>query len=183
MKNALPSTWVVVLVMFLLTGLAGVAKAQERSSAGSMVPLASLRDSIGILRLEIDSLKAQAPGLGDYMTAIQLHIAKLWYGFTALNWELVSYELNEMKEAIEGAMALHAVKNNVNTAGVLQSVEQTQVASMEKAVASKDHRLFSAAYHETLEACNSCHRSAGYGFISVTLPSAPPVTNQVWDAH
>jgi hypothetical protein len=71
----------------------------------------------------------------------------------------------------------------VNTAGVLQSVQDTQVLSMHSAISSKDHQLFSAAYHETIDACNGCHKSTGYGFISVAMPTAPPVSNQNWIVH
>lgn len=143
----------------------------------------SLQDSLKLLRLQIDSLKQQSPGLSDYMTTIQLHAAKLWFAFTALNWELADYEVNELNEIIERAKALHAFKNSVNTASVLQSVQGTQISSMRNAIASKDHQLFSAAYHQTLEACNGCHKSAGYGFISIAMPAAPPVSNQDWNVH
>ena len=144
---------------------------------------AALEDSVRILRLQVDSLRQLSPGLGDYMTTIQLHAAKLWYAFMGANWELAEYEVNELNETIDAAKSLHAMKNNVNTASVLQSVQETQILTMRNAITSKDHQLFSAAYHQTLDACNGCHKSAGYGFISIVLPSAPPVSNQEWIVH
>lgn len=35
--------------------------------------------------------------------------------------------------------------------------------------------------NETLSACNECHTAAGYKFIHIIRPSAPPVTNQKWE--
>ena len=154
--------------------------AQDRELRSTVT---ALQDSVRVMRLQLDSLKQQSPGLGDYMTTIQLHIAKLWYAFSAANWELADYEVNELNETIDGARALHAIKNNVNTASVLQSVQETQVLSMHNAISTHDHQLFSAAYHETLDACDGCHKSAGYGFISVAMPAAPPVSNQNWNVH
>jgi hypothetical protein len=33
-------------------------------------------------------------------------------------------------------------------------------------------------YDETLSACNGCHSDAGYKFIQIVRPAAPPVMNQ-----
>ena len=42
---------------------------------------------------QIGSLREQVPGLGEYMTGLQLHMAKLWYAASASNWKLADYEL------------------------------------------------------------------------------------------
>jgi len=179
-KNAFCKPHVLLLTLSALLLSFHLLSAQDQDLKAA---IGTLRDSVNIMRLQIDSLKLQAPGLGDYMTTIQLHIAKLWYAFSAANWELANYEVNELNETIDGAKSLHAMKNNVNTAGVLQSVQDTQVLSMHNAISSRDHQLFSAAYHETIDACNGCHKSAGYGCISVAMPTAPPVSNQNWNVH
>ena len=41
--------------------------------------VASLQDSLRDIQQQLDQLKAQAPGLGEYMSTIQLHAAKLWF--------------------------------------------------------------------------------------------------------
>ena len=171
---------VMALTFFAPLLLFQISSAQDRDLKTA---IESLQDSVRIMGRQLDSVKQQSPGLDKYMTTIQLHIAKLWYAFSAANWELANYEVNELNGAIDGAKTLHAIKNNVNTAGVLQSVQDTQVLSMHNAVSSKDHQLFSAAYHATIDACNGCHKSAGYGFISVAMPTAPPVSNQNWTVH
>ena len=44
-----------------------------------------------------------APGLGEFMTAIQLRHAKLWFAGRAKNWDLAGYEIDEIKEGLEDA--------------------------------------------------------------------------------
>ncbi len=145
--------------------------------------VALLQDSLKDIQQQLDQLKQQAPGLGEYMTTIQLHAAKLWFAVGASNWDLALYELDEMSETMDGARALHVFKNGLDISGVLQSVQETQLPLMRQAIASKTSSTFTSAYGETLDACNGCHRSAGYGFISIMPPTAPPVTNQRWDVH
>jgi len=81
-----------------------------------------------------------------------------------------------MSETMDQARALHVFKNGLDISGVLQSVQETQIPLMRQAIASKMSSTFTSAYGETLDACNGCHRSAGYGFISIMPPTAPPVT-------
>lgn len=142
--------------------------------------VASLRDSVRDLRAVVDSLRQQSPGLGEYMTTMQLHAAKLWFAVKESNWDLASYEAGELDETMDGAAALHVFKNNVNIAGVLQSVQQTQILSLKHSLDAKDRKHFSVAYKQTLEACNGCHTSAGYKFISIIPPTREPVANQKW---
>ena len=141
-----------------------------------------MQDSVARLQLQIDSLKQQAPGLGEYMSAIQLHASKLWFAGSASNWDLASYELGELGEAIDGAEALHAWRNKVSITPVLQSLVQTQIALLEQSVHSRKIKVFQSAYDQMLETCNGCHQAAGYRFIHVIIPTAPPVTNQRWTA-
>ena len=114
------------------------------------------------------------------MTTIQLHAGKLWFAAQAANWDLAKYELDELKETMEAAKGLNEEKNGVKISNVLDSVLQTQVADLEKTLESKSQTEFKKSYDETLSACNGCHTEAGYKFIHIVRPTAPPVTNQKW---
>ncbi len=169
---------VIVIVLFVRIGetnnaLAELAQQQKAQLSG-------LQDSVTALRKDIAALRALAPGLGEYMTAIQLHMGKLWFAARAANWGLATYELSELIEAVDGAESLHEVKNSVDVASVLAAVENTQVPLLDRAIGEKNPSRFTIAYTQTLEACNGCHRAAGNGFIHITLPAGPPVTNQRW---
>jgi hypothetical protein len=169
-------TVLVVLVM-KITSLSSAASSQKEEFARTAV---ALQDSLQKLNGELDSLEKRMPGLGEYMTTMQLHMAKLWFAVHAANWELASYELGELQETMEGAEALHAIKNKVDVSSVLQSVRQTQTVLIGQSIGERNEHNFMSAYDQTLAACNGCHRPAGYGFIHIVNPIAPPVTSQQW---
>jgi hypothetical protein len=77
-------------------------------------------------------------------------------------------------------MALNAEKNGVKISSVLDSVLLTQVAELDQSIKSKSATEFQKSYDEALSGCNGCHTEAGYKFIHIIRPTAPPVTNQKW---
>lgn len=115
------------------------------------------------------------------MTTMQLHMGKLWFAAQASNSELAAYELDELKEAMEGAKSLHEVKNGVNVSNILDSVLQTQIAQLSQSIKAKNRNDFQRAYDETLSACNGCHEESGRNFIHIIRPTIPPASNQRWE--
>jgi uncharacterized protein YukE len=142
--------------------------------------LTTLQDSLTRMQADAQTAKDLAPGLGEYMTTIQLHAGKLWFAAKATNWPLAEYELDELKETMKAAKALNAEKNGVKISNVLDSVLQTQVAQLAASIKRKSSAEFQSSYDETLSACNGCHTEAGYKFIQIVRPNSPPVTNQKW---
>lgn len=63
--------------------------------------IAALQESLKRVEAELAGAKDLAPGLGEYMTTIQLHARKLWFAAKAANWELATYELQELEEAMK----------------------------------------------------------------------------------
>jgi hypothetical protein len=61
-----------------------------RASSGANDAAGSLQESLKRVQTELASTKELLPGLGEYMTTIQLHTAKLWFAGKASNWELAS---------------------------------------------------------------------------------------------
>jgi hypothetical protein len=168
---------IVVLFFRVLSLESRVRSLGQPNSGGLAFPQDTLK------RLQSDVARAQdlAPGLGEYMTTIQLHTGKLWFAAKAANWLLAEYELDELKETMEAAKALNAEKNGIKISNVLDSVLQTQVAELDKSIKSKSQTEFQKSYDDTLSACNGCHTEAGYKFIHIVRPNAPPVTNQQWE--
>jgi hypothetical protein len=143
--------------------------------------IAGLQDDVKVTQAGVAAAKESAPGLGEYMTTIQLHAGKLWFAVNAVNWDLASYELDELKETMEAAKTLNAEKNGVKISNVLAAVLQTQIAQLDDAIKHKGKAEFRQSYDATLSACNGCHSEAGVKFIHIVRPSAPPVTNQRWE--
>ena len=132
------------------------------------------------LEQRVKRLEAAAPGVGELMSGVHLHFAKLHYAAKAGNWKLADSEVDEIQENLDKAALLRPEENGVKLAGVIESLKQTQLAGMKKASAQGERSLFSKSYDETMSACNSCHRTTGRPFIVITEPTAPPVANQQW---
>jgi hypothetical protein len=170
----------VVLIVVLLIWINRLDNRMRSLGDPNRGALTTLQDSLKRVQADLTSVKELAPGLGEYMTTIQMHAGKLWFAARATNWDLAQYELDELKETMEAAKGLNAEKNGIKISNVLDSVLQTQIAELDKSIKSKSHTEFQKSYDETLSACNGCHTEAGYKFIRIIRPSAPPVTNQQW---
>jgi len=143
--------------------------------------ITALKESLKRTQAELAAAREQAPGLGEYMTTIQLHAGKLWFAAKASHWELAAYELHELEETMEAVKKLNAEKNGVKISNVMDAVLKTQISQLEESIKRKSQTLFQKSYDETLSACNSCHRESGHKFIQIIRPTAPPVTNQKWE--
>src|SRR5438876_51182 len=117
-----------VVVVIIFIRVSSVSNESKRMK----VALIQLRDSLGSAHRSLDSLRAQRPGLGEYMSTIQLHVAKLWFAGQSSNWKLAKYELDELGETIEGAEALHAKKDSVDVSAVLRSIRETQLPLLDQ---------------------------------------------------
>jgi hypothetical protein len=157
--------------------LSGTIESKERNFGSG---IGAMQDSLDRLQHQIELLKLQAPGLGEHMSTIQLHVSKLWFAAQASNWELCTFEMGELNEAMDAGKSLHVVRNTVDISNVLQSVQNTQMQLLKQSIETRQQESFVPAYNQTLDACNGCHRSAGYAYIHVITPTAQPVTNQRW---
>jgi hypothetical protein len=132
------------------------------------------------LETRLKHLEAAAPGVGEIMSAIQLHFGKLFYAARARNWKLASFEVDEVKENLDKAAVLRPEENGTRLGGVVDAFEQTQLAALSAAIGKRDSVSFGRSYDEALEVCNSCHRATGRPFIVITKPTGAPVPNQQW---
>ena len=129
----------------------------------------------------LKKLEAASPKLGEIMSGIQLHLAKLYFASEARNWDLARFERGELEEGLTAAATLRPEENGVNLAGIFEAFKQTQLVSLKDAVEMKDRGLLREAYRDSILMCNTCHQSTGRPFISITIPTNPPVSNQRWD--
>jgi hypothetical protein len=182
-RNAFVYTLMSLLVIafvFLFVRITSLGNASSEANDRLEIMINDIDRSVEILSHKLDSLKTLMPGLGEYMTTIQLHVTKLWFAARANNWGLATYELNELEKTAETVERLHIFKDSVNVSSVIQSVRQSQMGLLGLAIKNRNPRSFNSAYDETLAACNGCHRAAGYGFIHIVTPKGEPVTNQQW---
>jgi hypothetical protein len=123
---------------------------------------------------------AYAPGLGEIMTLTQMRHAKLWLAGAAGNWELASYETDELEEGFHDAVAFHPVHKDspVPLAQVLPALVDAPIAALRASIGQHDKAAFETAFDALTAACNDCHQTMKFGFNVVQRPAASPFPNQ-----
>lgn len=129
----------------------------------------------------LKKLEAGVPDLGVIMSAIQLHFAKLYFASEARNWDLAQFERIEIEENLITAAAVRPEERGVNISAIIDAFKNTQLTSLKDAIEVKDRGLFREAYRDSILMCNTCHQVTGRPFITITIPTNPPVSNQRWE--
>ncbi|MEO6852281.1 MAG: hypothetical protein ABI203_04475 [Mucilaginibacter sp.] len=131
------------------------------------------------LQASIDSLQQKVndtyrPGLGEFMSGIQLHHAKLWFAGTNKNWELADFEVHEIGETLDDIKKYCTDRAEVKSIGIIDPA----ISSITEAIKQKDMESFKKGFVALTAGCNSCHNDNQHGFNVITIPTALPVTNQ-----
>ena len=131
------------------------------------------------LHKKIDSLQSEInnsykPGLGEFMSQIQIHHAKLWFAGTNENWQLANFEIGEIQEALDDIPKYCADRPEVKSIGMIIPA----MDSLSNAVKEKDESKFRNGFTLLTATCNDCHKATNHGFNVIKIPDVPPVTNQ-----
>ena len=120
------------------------------------------------------------PGLGEFMAAMQMHHAKLWFAGEAGNWPLAAYELDEVEEGFGDIVKFHPVHEGspVPIKEILPELTAAPVDRLRAAIGSRDGARFEAAFDALTAACNACHREENFYFNVIKRPGTNPYTNQ-----
>ena len=148
----------------------------DRVAAGwrpPSLPSATVGSPTTNLEQRLKQLEAAAPSPGLFMSAVQLHFAKLYFAGEARNWDLALFERGEILEHLAVVAALRPGEGAASIVGIMDAFKNTQMVALKDAIAMKDRGLFREAYREALGMCNTCHQSSGRPFISITIPTNP----------
>ena len=131
------------------------------------------------LQAKMDSLQAKIndtykPGLGEFMMGIQEHHAKLWFAGLNKNWKLADFEVHEIGETLDDIKKYCTDRPEVKSIGIIDPA----ISSINTAIQKKDMASFKSGFIALTNNCNSCHKDNQHGFNIITIPTAPPVTNQ-----
>src|SRR6185312_9161161 len=79
------------------------------------------------LQKQVDSLQVAVknsykPGLGEFMSEIQVHHAKLWFAGKYQNWELADFEVGEIQEALDDIPKFCSDRPEVKSLGMIMPV-------------------------------------------------------------
>jgi hypothetical protein len=135
---------------------------------------AALQAQVDRLQKQVDS--AYAPGLGEFMSGIQVHHEKLWFAGTAGNWKLADFEVGEIKEALDDIEKYCADRPEVSSLPMIRPA----VDSISAAVSTGNGVAFKSAFVLLTGTCNNCHRATKHEFNVIQTPTTPPFSNQVF---
>jgi hypothetical protein len=135
--------------------------------------------SVNDMQQKMDSLQkklddAYKPGLGEMMTGMQLHHAKLWYAGVNDNWPLADFEIKELFETVADIQHYNKDRAEVKLIPMVTSV----LTDLNNKIKQKDAVGFKSSFQLLTNTCNSCHMATGFDFNVITIPSGLPVTNQ-----
>ncbi|HRH61072.1 MAG TPA: hypothetical protein PL045_10910 [Chitinophagaceae bacterium] len=136
-------------------------------------------NTIAALQLKVDSLQKELqhtykPGLGEFMSSIQVHHEKLWFAGQAGNWRLADFEINEIAEALNNIQQYNADRPEAPKTAMLLPV----IDSVKTAIEQKDNLNFTTSFVRLTNTCNNCHREVDYDFNTILIPTTPPFSNQ-----
>jgi len=137
-----------------------------------------------VLQTRIDSLEKKLayvykPGLGEFMSVIQVHHAKLWFAGQNQNWKLADFEIHEITEALDGLKKYCADRPEIKAISMIdQPLDSLNIAIQEKNLAHFRNR-----YTVLTNTCNSCHKATNHEFNIIIIPDHPPFSNQDFMVH
>lgn len=119
------------------------------------------------------TMPAPAAALSDIMGKIQAQHIKLWYAMKFKNWGLINYEIAQLEDSFNNAAVLY---QNIPIEYIVAA--DKPLIPLQDAVKAKDASKLEAGFRDLTAACNSCHRAAEVGFISIKTPTFYPYTDQ-----
>jgi hypothetical protein len=136
--------------------------------------------------LTLSQIAEIQPGLGTIMIEYAQRMDNLWFAAQKSNWNMVSYQIDEMREIQETGETTRSGR-----APLLKAFESGNLDPIAKAAANKDLAAFTTAYDSAIVSCNGCHAAASgtaadgspissYKFVKIVRPTAPDFNNVDW---
>lgn len=137
------------------------------------------KDNSSGLQVQIDSLQnklnnSYKPGLGEFMSNIQVHHAKLWFAGINSNWKLADFEINEIRETLDDIQKFSVDRPEVKSIKMIDPA----IDSVSHAIKRQDSHLFKRSFGVLTTTCNHCHNATDHGFNVIIIPTVPPFSNQ-----
>jgi len=160
-------------VAFELTFKPTVLQARAQSQAN----VSEVQDT----EIETNSLDEHLPDQSHAMTDVGYHFANLWFAADKRNWPLADYYLSETRSHLKWAVRLHPVRKTkagaeIDLKGILDSVDNSFLTEIDKAITNKDSAKFKTAYRQTLQGCYACHTACEKPFLRPQVPNAASVS-------
>lgn len=109
------------------------------------------------------------PGLGILMMEIGQRASAMSHAAKAENWDLVTYEIDELREAAKVGTITRPERKEA-----LDKFLDGPLADVEDAAKEKDLATFQPAFDNMVKECNACHVSQEKAFIVYQVSKTPP---------
>jgi hypothetical protein len=136
----------------------------------------SLQHQIDSLRNKLDNI--YSPGVGEYMSSIQMHHAKLWFAGKNGNWALANFEIEEIQETLDN------IQKHCSDSPEIRQLPMIYppLDSIKHSILQRNVASFKNSFTLLTNTCNSCHKAANHAFNVIKIPDALPVSNQVFES-
>ena len=130
---------------------------------------------------ETNSLDGNLPDQAHAMADVGYHFANLWFAADKQNWPLAAYYLGETRSHLKWAVRIHPVRKTsagaeVDLKGILDAIDNSFLAQIDKSIGNKDAGGVKAAYSQTLAGCYACHSACEKPYLRPQVPTAPAVS-------
>jgi hypothetical protein len=132
------------------------------------------------LQAEVQRLKAVVPDQSHAMADVGYHFANLWSAAEKKNWPLAKFYLDETRSHLKWAVRIIPVRKDsagreVDLKAILDAVDSSLLAEINKAIDNQDAASFTNAYRQTIVGCYSCHKASSKSYLRPQVPNTPPV--------
>jgi hypothetical protein len=158
------------IILIILIVVSILACNQQTHNSGQ-----DLQNQMDSLRIKI--AHTYSPGVGEFMSSIQMHHAKLWFAGKNENWELANFEIEEIQESLDDIQQYCADSPSIKTLPMIFP----PLDSVKLAISEKNIDMFKTSFNLLTNTCNNCHKAANHAFNVIRIPDIPPVTNQVFE--
>ncbi len=135
-----------------------------------------------LLQAKIDSLQklidsAYKPGLGEFMSSIQLHHEKLWFAGKNENWKLADFEINEIREDLTDINSYCRDRPETHFLPMITP----PLDSVTLAIQQENSASFKKHYIILTNTCNSCHQVTKHEFNVLKVPETSSFPDQEFE--
>lgn len=174
-------TVILILAVGALIGGAGMEYWTSKNAVTTAGAQGPAKPVSGDAAADITRLKSLVPSQSHTMADVGYHWAGLWFAGEKKNWPLAEFFFGEARQHIKWTIAIRPIRKgpdgaDVDIKSIFDAIDVSVFATMKLAIDSKDSAEFTMAYKQSLEACYSCHKSAGKPYLRPMIPTTPPMT-------
>ncbi|MEO8734614.1 MAG: hypothetical protein ABI373_09820, partial [Flavobacteriales bacterium] len=119
-------------VLLVISGLVSCGSSDQRTR--------KLEQRVDSLQIRI--AHAYRPGLGEFMSGIQVHHVKLWFAGSHANWKLADFEVHVIMESIDDIKTYASDRKETKQIGMLDPA----LDSVNVSITKQDTALFRSSY-------------------------------------